>query len=58
MGGAMGKNSGNLEQKVLKDGRVIPPTPIQQAANMTNIDIYSFDSSLPDSDDEPLSDIE
>ena len=31
MGGAMGKkNATPLEPKVLKDGRVIPPTPQQQ----------------------------
>jgi len=47
-----------LEPKVLKDGRVIPPTPAQQAANMTNINIYNFDQNIPDSDDEPISDIE
>ena len=59
MGGAMDKNKGApLEPKVLKDGRVIPPSPAQQAANMTGLDIYNFDPTLPDSDDEPISDIE
>jgi len=58
MGGAMGTKGAVLEPKVLKDGRVIPPTPAQQAANMTGLDIYNFDPSLPDSDDEPISDIE
>ena len=55
----MDKNKGApLEPKVLKDGRVIPPSPAQQAANMTGLDIYNFDPTLPDSDDEPISDIE
>ena len=44
MGGAMDKNKGGpLEPKVLKDGKVIPPTPVQQAANMVVVDIYNFD---------------
>ena len=55
MGGAMDKKG---EPKVTKDGRVIQPTPAQQAANMTRLDIYNFDTNLPDSDDEPISDIE
>jgi len=58
MGGAMDNKGAPLEPKVLKDGRVIPPTPAQQAANMTNINIYNFDQNIPDSDDEPISDIE
>merc|ERR1719481_141250 len=58
MGGAMDNKGAPLEPKVLKDGRVIPPTPAQQAANMTNLNIYNFDTNLPDSDDEPISDIE
>ena len=59
MGGAMDKKKGApLEPTVLKDGRVIPPTPAQQAANMTGLDIYNYDPNLPDSDDEPISDIE
>ena len=59
MGGAMDKNKGApLAPKVLNDGRVIPPTPVQQAANMIGLDIYNFDTNLPDSDDEPISDIE
>ena len=59
MGGAFSKSDGaTLEPKVLSDGRVVPPTPAQQAVHMANIDIYNFDPSLDNSDDEPLSDME
>ena len=59
MGGAFNKSEGaNLEPKVLSDGRVIPPTPAQQAVYMGNLDIYNFDASLDNSDDENLSDME
>ena len=59
MGGAFNKSEGaSLEPKVLSDGRVIPPTPAQQAVYMGNLDIYNFDASLDNSDDENLSDME
>ena len=59
MGGAFTKSEGaNLEPKVLSDGRVVPPTPAQQAVHLANIDIYSFEPSLDNSDDEPLSDMD
>ena len=59
MGGAMGGGSGvELQPVVLADGRVVPPSPARQAANLANLDIYNFDPTLPNSDDEPLSDIE
>ena len=59
MGGAFSKSEGaNLEPKVLSDGRVVPPTPAQQAVQMANIDIYNFDPGQDNSDDEPLSDME
>ena len=59
MGGAFNKSEGaSLQPKVLSDGRVIPPTPAQQAVYMGNLDIYNFDASLDNSDDENLSDME
>ena len=59
MGGAFSKSQGEgVEGKVLADGRVIPPTPAQQALHMKNLDIYSWDPRQPHSDDEPLSDLE
>ena len=59
MGGAFNKSEGaTLEPKVLSDGRVVPPTPAQQAVFMDNLDIYNFDSTRDNSDDEPLSDME
>jgi len=58
MGGALNKGEGNVEGKVLSDGRVVPPTPAQQALNMKGLDIYSWDPTQPHSDDEPLSDLE
>ena len=59
MGGAFNKGGeGNVEGQVLSDGRVVPPTPAQQARNMTGLDIYSWDPSQQNSDDEPLSDLE
>ena len=58
MGGALNKGEGNVEGKGLSDGRVVPPTPAQQALNMKGLDIYSWDPSQPHSDDEPLSDLE
>ena len=59
MGGAFSKSEGAaLEPKVLSDGRVVPPTPAQQAVHMANIDIYSFDPASQNSDDEPLSDMD
>ena len=59
MGGAFKKGDGTkLEPKVLSDGRVIPPTPAQQAVHMANLDIYNFDATMGNSDDEPLSDLE
>ena len=59
MGGAFTKSEGAvLEPKVLADGRVVPPTPAQQAVHMANFDIYNFQPSLENSDDEPLSDMD
>ena len=59
MGGAFSKSEGaTLEPRVLSDGRVVPPTPAQQAINMANIDIYNFDPTNDNSDDEALSDME
>ena len=59
MGGAFSKSQGEgVEGKVLADGRVIPPTPAQQALSMKNLDIYNWDPNQPHSDDEALSDLE
>ena len=59
MGGAFTKSEGAaLEPKVLADGRVVPPTPAQQAKHLANIDIYNFQPDQDNSDDEPLSDME
>ena len=60
MGGAFTKSSGEpAEGRVLADGRVVPPTPAQQALRMTNLDIYNWDpNSVGNSDDEQLSDLE
>ena len=52
MGGAMGGGGGG------KGGKVKNLTAKQQALAMTSLNIYNFDTSLPDSDDEPLSDLE
>jgi len=63
MGGAFNKgedDGGNVEGRVLADGRVVPPTPAHQALHMKNVDIYKWDpNNCPDnSDDEALSDLE
>merc|ERR1711973_487809 len=63
MGGAFNKDEddgGNVEGRVLSDGRVVPPTPAQQALHMKNVDIYKWDpNNCPDnSDDKALSDLE
>lgn len=60
MGGALVKgDQGAVTQgRVLEDGRVVPPTPAQQALSMAALDIYTWDPASPHSDDEPLSDLE
>jgi len=60
MGGAFvkGEEGAELEDRVLVDGRVVPPTPAQQALNMAGLDIYSWDPATPHSDEEALSDLE
>ena len=59
MGGALVKGEqGAVQGRVLEDGRVVPPTPAQQALSMGALDIYTWDPASPHSDDEPLSDLE
>ena len=60
MGGALvkGDQGGVTQGRVLEDGRVVPPTPAQQALSMEALDIYTWDPAFPHSDDEPLSDME
>ena len=48
MGGALSSNDSSKASR----------SPAQQAAAMTDIDIYAFEKSIQDSDDEPISDME
>ena len=55
MGGAM---EGKSAVQTTSSGEVKKPTPAQQALAMTSLDIYNYDTSIPDSDDEKLSDLD
>jgi hypothetical protein len=50
------QKSGYLKKYDIKNDR--DTVPLLQATAMTGLDIYGYDTTLPDSDDEPFSDID